>query len=150
MNTSVKVMNTSVKMRRVGGPWLAPAEPKAAELLRQMPIGEDVVCRVLRGRSALQNRLYWQVLERVVATTGKWRDADELHAALKIATGHVETVRLFDGCRVLVPDSIRFEHMSQDEASGYYEAAYGVICDEVMGGISVDDLLDQFGLKEAA
>lgn len=143
-------MNTSVLMRRVGGPWLAPAEPKAAELLRRMPIGEDVVCRVLRGRSALQNRLYWQVLERVVEATGKWRTADELHAALKVAIGHVETVQLFDGRKVLVPDSIRFEHMSQDEAQVFYDAAFHVICDEVMGGISVEDLLDQFGLKEAA
>ena len=134
-------MNTSVLMRRVGGPWLAPAEPKAAELLRRMPIGEGVVCRVLRGRSAVQNRLYWQVLERVVEATGRWRNADELHAALKIATGHVETVQLFDGRRVLVPDSIRFEHMDQDEAQVFYDAAFAILCEEMFNGITVDELL---------
>lgn len=134
-------MNTTVLMqRRVG--TLIPAEPKANKLLDRIPAGERIAVRILRGRSALQNRMYWQVLERVVEATGRWRTADELHAALKVATGHIETIELINGRRVLVPDSIRFEHMSQDEAQVYYDAAYRILCDEIFNGITVEELLN--------
>jgi hypothetical protein len=94
----------------------------------------------MRERSAPQNRLYWQVLGRVVEQTGgRWETPSQLHAALKIGTGYTETVRLLNGRRVVVPRSIAFDSMPQAEAQLYYDAAFELLA-ELMG-CPVEELL---------
>jgi hypothetical protein len=131
----------TVLMRRIGGA-LWPADEKAAEAIRRLRVREPVAVRIMRSRSAAQNSLYWRVLNRVIEATGRWRTAQELHLALKVATGHVDVVGLIDGRRVLVPQSTSFDAMTQDEAQAYYDAAFKVIAEELMGGLSVDQLLE--------
>jgi len=136
--------------RRIGGA-LWPADGRAGEMLSRIPQRSAVAVRLMRSRSHAQLAMYWSVLEKVVEATGRWRTAEELHLALKVATGHVDIVRLIDGRRVLVPESTAFDAMTQDEAQAFYDAAFRVICDEVMGGCSIDELLDQTaGVKRAA
>jgi len=126
--------------RRIGGA-LWPADGRAGEMLSRIPQRSAVAVRIMRSRSHAQLAMYWGVLEQVVAATGRWRTAEELHIALKVATGHVDIVQLIDGRMVKVPGSIAFDHMNQDEAQAYYDAAFRVICDEVMGGIGIEELL---------
>lgn len=119
------------------------AEPKAGELLNKIPQDRPVMVRVLRNRSAQQNALYWRCLEGVVEATGRWRTAEELHTALKVAVGYVDVVQLLDGRRVLVPKSTRFDQLTQDEFQEFMDAALRILCLEVMGGCSIDELLQQ-------
>lgn len=84
--------------------------------------------------------MYWRVLERAVEATGRWHTADELHLALKVATGYVDKVRLLDGRLVLCPGSIAFDRMNQEEAQRYYDAALKIVADEIMG-CGIEDLL---------
>jgi hypothetical protein len=139
----------ALHMRRLGHA-LVPADPQSARLVQRLPEEGIVEARVQRRRSHAALALYWAVLERVVEATGRWRTPEELHNALKIATGRIDKVRLLDGRLVLVPGSIAFDAMSQDEAERYYEAAYRIVCDEIMGGIEIADLLDHVGAKKAA
>ena len=139
----------SIVMRHIGG-GLFPADATGADLLRHLPPRMPVAVRIMRGRSAVQCALYWSVLEKVVEATGRWRTSQELHLALKVATGHIDIVRLVDGRMVKVPQSTAFDAMTQDEAQAYYDAAFRVICDEVMGGMPVEELLSQTGAKIAA
>lgn len=140
---------STIHVRRIGG-LLCPADARAAETLHRIPQRAPFSIRVQRERSHEMNALYWQCLERVVEATDRWRTAEELHLALKIASGYVEKVRLIDGRLVLVPGSIAFDKMSQDEAARYYEAALTVLCTEVMGGCTVEELLQHAGVKRAA
>jgi hypothetical protein len=134
-------------LRRIGGA-LFGADDEAVKLVRKVPHNGTVAVRFSsRSRSAKQNAMYWRVLERVVAATGNWRTPEELHIALKIATGHVEVVKLVDGRLVKVPKSIAFDALDQDEAQTFYDAAFRVICDEVMGGMSLEELLDHIGVR---
>jgi len=130
----------SLVMKRLGG-GLFPADARAKDALSRIPERTTVAVKIDRRRSAAQNAMYWSVLEQVVAATGRWRTAEELHLALKVACGRVDIVQLIDGRRVLVPESTAFDAMSQDEAQAYYDAAFKVICDELMGGMPVEELL---------
>jgi hypothetical protein len=141
--------SSTILMRRLGG-FLYPAEDKAVEMLRRIPPRVPIAVRVLRHRSPEQTALYWRCLERVVEATGRWHAAEELHLALKVSTGQVDIVQLLDGRRVLVPKSIGFDAMTQDEASAYFDAALKIVCDELMGGITVEELLEHAGAKVAA
>jgi hypothetical protein len=97
-----------------------------------------VLVRLLRGRSWKQNAFYWHVLEQAVASTGRWRTPQELHAALRIATGYVDEVTMLTGRRVLVPRSTGFAAMTQDEAQAYYDAAFTLLSDTI--GVDIHEL----------
>lgn len=133
---------STVYCRKIGGA-LWPEDEKSAEMIRKIPRHASVPVRLLRDRNHESLALYWRVLERVVAATGRWHCAEELHLALKIATGRISEIQLVTGRRVLVPESVAFDQMSQDEFQRYFDAAMRVICDEVMGGCSIDELIDQ-------
>ena len=141
--------SSTILMRRLGD-FLLPAEDKALETLRRIPPRVPIAVRVLRHRSPEQTALYWRCLERVVEATGRWHAAEELHLALKVATGQVDIVQLLDSRKVLVPKSTGFDAMTQDEASAYFDAALKIVCDELMGGITVEELLEHAGAKVAA
>ena len=133
---------TTVLCHRIGGA-LWPDDERSAEAIRKIPRHKSVAVRVLRERNHESLALYWRVLERVVEATGRWRCAEELHLVLKVATGRIEDITLITGRRVLVPESIAFDQMSQDEFQRYFDQAMRVICNEVFNGISIDELLDQ-------
>lgn len=122
---------------------LYPADDRAAKLLKRLPPRTTIAVRILRHRSPEQLALYWACLQSVVESVGRWRTPEELHLALKVATGRVDVVLLTNGRRILVPQSIAFDQMSADDFSEYMTAALKIICDEVMGGCSVDELLQQ-------
>jgi hypothetical protein len=132
--------SSTIIMQRIGDA-LCPADDKAEAIIRQLSPESHVAVRVLHHRDAGDTALYWRCLECAVKATGRWETAEELHLALKIATGRVDAVRLVDGRRVLVPQSTGFDQMTDDDARGYYTAALRIVCDDIMGGISIDDLL---------
>jgi hypothetical protein len=113
-------------MRRVGGGLWPVGEP-ASKRLRQLPAGDIVAVRIEHRRNAQQVALYWRTLGETVAATRRWRDAAELHAALRIAAGCTETVRLIDGRKVLVPRSTAFDVMTEAEAETYFSAALRLV-----------------------
>jgi len=133
---------STIHCRRIGGA-LWPEDEKSAEAIRKIPRHTSVPVRLLRERNPEQLKLYWRVLDRVVEATGRWRTPEELHLALKIATGHIEEVKLVTGRRVLVPESVAFDAMSEDEFIRYFDQAMRVLCEEVMGGCSINELIDQ-------
>lgn len=140
---------STILMRRVGG-MLHPADEKAAKLLRRIPPKTPIAVRILRHRNPAATALYWTVLDRVVEATGRWRTPEELHMALKVALGMVESMVLISGRKILVPQSTAYDQMSEDDFSSYMDSALKILCDEVMGGISVDELLDHAGVRTAA
>lgn len=140
---------STILMRRVGG-MLHPADEKAAALIRKIPPRTTVAVKVLRHRNPEQLALYWACLQSVVESVGRWRTPEELHLALKVATGRVDVILLTNGRRILVPQSTAFDQMTADDFSSYMDSALKILCDEVMGGISVDELLDHTGVRRAA
>ena len=133
---------STILCRRIGGA-LWPENEKSAEAIRKIPRYTSVSVRILRERNHEQLALYWRVLDRVVEATGRWRCSEELHLALKIATGRISDIHLINGRKVLVPESVAFDQMNQEEFTRYFDAAMRVLCEEVMGGCSINELIDQ-------
>lgn len=132
------------------GAVLCAANTAATRIFNRIQDGDRAAIRFVAKRSVAQNAMYWDCLEHIIEATGRWRTAEELHLALKVATGRVDVVQLIDGRRVLIPESTAFDAMSQDEAARYYDAALRILCDEVMGGCTVEELLQHAGVRKAA
>lgn len=133
-------MKTQILHVKRAGDNLQPADEDAIGIIRRLPVNKRIDIRVWKERSAEQNALYWRILEKTVEATGRWHTANELHLALKVACGYVDKVMLLDGRLVLVPGSIAFDRMNQEEAQRYYDAALRIVCEEIME-MPLEDLI---------
>ena len=120
-----------------------PCDEAGRKQHAKLKVGSLVGARVARSRSVVQNALYWRVLQAVVDSTGQWRTPEELHLALKVACGYVDVVRLTNGRMIKVPGSTSFDALDQDGFQRYCDAAFRIICDEIMGGMSIEELLNE-------
>lgn len=127
---------------RVTDTGYIPVDETGQKQHAKLKLGQTVSADIARGRSVVQNSLYWSVLTKVVATApGAWRTAEALHEVLKVATGHIEIVKLIDGRLIKIPESTAFNAMTQDAFQTYLDAAFRIIQDEILGGMSIDELM---------
>lgn len=92
------------------------------EWIRQQPNGERIKVTLSSGRSPSKLRFYWAFLGKVVKATGCAPSAETLHELIKLETGHTQPVKV-KGYTVLVPASIAFDRMSEDQFSVFLENA---------------------------
>lgn len=124
-------------MRR--GDTLVPEMQADAEMIRKMQPGERIRVDLRTGRSPSRLRFYWQLLNRLVEATDCAPNSEALHSVIKLDLGHATPVRLKNGYTVLVPSSIAFDKMTEEDFAAYLERAiewiasnYGVTPDELM------------------
>jgi hypothetical protein len=133
---------------RVTATGYEPTEEDGIKQHAKLKLGMTVGADIARGRSVVQNALYWKVLTVVVAhCPGRWRTAEALHEVLKVGTGHVEIVQLIDGRLIKIPQSTAFDAMKQNQFQVYLDAAFRIIEDEILGGVSIDELLANTGYR---
>jgi hypothetical protein len=119
---------------------LVPQDQASADLLRKIPLGEDVAIKIMRDRSLPQHRLFWSVL-RYVAEASEWETAERLLVALKLRLGRYDLMKMPSGKVVPVPDSISFAAMPQDTFQQFMDKSMAIICSEVLPGTDSDRLL---------
>ena len=103
---------------------LVPATADDAEAIRSHQNGTcfDVVNR--SRRSLPQHRTYWKALSLAARATGRWPTARHLHEQLKFECGYYREFTVKGtGEVILIPDSIAFDAMKQDEFKAYFDTA---------------------------
>lgn len=90
----------------------------------------DLVSRT--KRSDPQQGTYWKTLTNVVDATGRWKNREALHTAIKIELGRVEPLFDMSG-RVIgfIPDSTSFERMTHKEFCEYMNEAMAMLADAI-------------------
>lgn len=102
---------------------LEPRSSQARDLLAQYALHSDVEVKVKKRRSLPQLRLYWAMLQNVVAATGAWPTAEHLHEALKLDLGYTTPVKTMDGKLVMIPDSAAMAKMDATQFRTFFDAA---------------------------
>ena len=111
-----------VYFRRVG--WaLVPELQIDVEALAKIPVNARVRVEISEPRSVNRLRLYWRMLAYVRDATDCAPTSEHLHSAIKLELGYGIPVRLSSGVKVLVPGSIAFDKMSEDEFRGFFDRA---------------------------
>jgi len=136
-----------IMMRRGRSPHsftLIPVDDRAIDAIGKVPLGEAFGIRIMRERSLPQHNLFWAVLDHVGRAT-KFENAERLLVALKIRLGRYDLMKMPNGQVVPVPNSISFGAMTQGEFQTFMDDAIGLICSEVLPGVTSEQLLAQAG-----
>lgn len=128
---------------RSDGRYLVPTSKAAALALEKLPRGIPLRVEATEPRNLKQHRLFWAFATYVAHSlndgpTAKEWTSDDVVTHLKLATGHVETVKLArrDAERLGVeyaalPKSISFAKMDGDEFSRFMESAFVYVRDDL-------------------
>lgn len=120
--------------RRMNG--LAPVSLLDSQSLERFPFGKALECRIKRGRSNPQLRLYWGLLRKVADNLDQDVTEDDLHEWLKLKLGYVRPVRQRNGEIVEVAASIALDRMPQDQFNRYFDAVKALLVEHIIPGLS--------------
>lgn len=109
------------------------------DAIARFKAGDRIKVTLHTGRSPSRLRFYWQMLGKLVDATDCAPNAEALHSVIKLDLGYATPVRLKNGMTCLVPGSIAFDRMTEQEFANFLERAikwvaenYGVTPDEIM------------------
>lgn len=104
------------------GDRLIPEMQTDRELLQRFSEHDRIKVVLHTGRSPSKLRWYWAFLGKVVAATECAPSPESLHELVKLETGHTSQIKV-KGYTVLVPASIAFNRMTEEEFSVFLESA---------------------------
>lgn len=121
---------------------LVPTDDVGREALAKLKIGQKAMVEVRSARNPEHHRMLFAVLRVVVDNSDTYPSEEALLDTLKIAAGHTETRMTLDGRAFIVPKSIAFESMSQEDFRGFFDKSIAIITTRIIPGLGKKELLD--------
>jgi len=133
------------------GRGFLPASPEAEKVHARMEQGEIAWFKVLRIRDPVAHRRYWALMnlcasncERIELPYGGVmlvHSKDDVHTALKLCTGHRDTIFDAFGKPVFqIPKSTNYESMTADEWSEYWPRVLDVVQERILPGVEIPEV----------
>lgn len=124
-----------VAVWRRWGLAIRPANDIAEAMLRGLKEGEEFVGQFAKPRSLKQLKLWWGLM-RLLVDHGQFPSLEAASDATKIGAGHCQTLVFPDTGEVLMlPLSISFAALAQDEFQHIFGSALDVICSRWIVGV---------------
>lgn len=126
------------------GTLLLPASPADMEALDGLSAGIDyrAVLTRAQGRSVRQHRLLWGLAKLIAENleSDPPLTSEGVVALLKLRTGHTQPVKLASGEYVLIPRSIAFAKLDQDQFNRFFERALVAVERDLIPGLPTETL----------
>lgn len=120
---------------------LRPIDEQARAVLAKIKAGDMVTVEVKRPRHIKHHRKLFALLNLVVENQDHYQTVEQLLNALKCATGHADEYPMKNGGGVvMIPRSISFASLGQDEFEQVYDRFVSVICRQVIPGMDENEL----------
>jgi hypothetical protein len=94
-------------------------------------------------RSLPQLRLYWPWVRKVVENSEHFTHERSLHNTLLVGCGVVEPMITLSGEIMMIPSSIAFDAMGDQEFSNYFERAQAIVAESILPGVSLKLLMNE-------
>ena len=128
--------------------YLIPADKRTEDLLKGI-VGDEVVLTYVKERNLKFHRKLFAILKAFIDNlNGNDLTIEELLTYLKLKVGYYKKIK-FKGQDVIIPDSISFAEMTQDEFEKFYKQAVKILADVL--NVTVEDLennADEWGEVE--
>ena len=115
------------------GNSLVPSDEYSEDFLKGIPEDKEVLVSIRRARSVQHHRYFFKMLSVVVANSDYWQTPDELLDALKLACGHVERRMKIDGTPYIVPKSINFASLDEEQFKRFKDRCIYLLATKVLG-----------------
>jgi hypothetical protein len=122
------------------GPKLAAADPLSAEIIAELAHRETYTATIKRPRNPKHHKKLFALLKVVFEAQSTFATLEQLLGALKLAIGLFDTGMTIDRVPYVVPRSISFASMSQDEFAVVYDKMIEVILTRILPASSKVDL----------
>jgi len=132
-------MATELFARRHMGA-LRPVDAVGEALLAEIPQGELVRVTIRRPRNVQHHRLFFALIATIFPHQDLYPTEEMLLAAIKVALGYGDSVKLPDGRTIIVPSSISFAKMDQKAFSEFYDRALALILTKILPNVDKADL----------
>lgn len=110
------------------------------DLIDTLKEGAVVTARLTQARNIQHHRLWFALLQTVYSAQTLFTTLDEMHDAIKVATGYCEERKLIDGTTYWHPKSISFAKMDQTEFRAFFDRAVDIIITKILPNASQADL----------
>lgn len=118
---------------------LMPADDSSSEVLDKLRLGCVVQVKVSQPRNIQHHRLFFALVNKVFENQEIYPSRAALRAALTVAAGHAELVKL-DKSWIYVPKSIAFHKMDQTEFNDFFNRVCNVVCEKIIPNLDEAEL----------
>lgn len=115
---------------------LMPVDDIAEEALAKIKYGEEVAIEIKKPHNLKLFRRYWALVNIVFTNQDRYETREQVHTALKLASGVYEQIELPGGHIFKVPGSIEFDKMDAIEFAQFWDRVCDVIAKHFLPGIT--------------
>lgn len=143
-------MATELYLTKTAGGALASADQQSAEYIAKLKLGATVTATVRQPRNVRFHRKFWALLNVAYDAwepVGKeykgqpvQKNFEQFRRDVTILAGYYESTYTLKGDVRLVPKSISFASMDEDEFGKLYSAIIDVILSRILTNYTKDDL----------
>ena len=121
---------------------LRPLDEAGEVALGSIGDGETVTVEIRKTRNPQHHRMFWALMTLVWDNLDheRYPTVENFVAAVKIGTGHRETVFLPNGKEIYIPKSISFSKMDQMEFGAFYDRVCDLIAEHWLPGVTSAEL----------
>lgn len=120
---------------------LAPDDESATAVLRRIKPGDVVRVEVRRPRNLSAHRRFFALVNLVYTNSEKFPSPDVARRVLTCRAGHaLPYIIESTGEVLLIPESISFANMDQDEFDAFWQRVVKVVCEEILPGVTEADI----------
>jgi len=122
-------------------PALIPSDQASWDALKKKKMGSTVATETKRARSPDHHRKFWAVMTKVFENQQtEFPTVDAMVDAIKVEIGHTELLMRITSEVVLVPKSISFHDMGQDEFNEFYKKVIDCVCEFIIPGATPEEV----------
>jgi len=131
---------TAILCRRTTS-GLSPDDDAARDVLRKVKVGDVVRVEVRRPRNLSAHRRFFALVNLVYTNSEKFPSPDVARRVLTCRAGHaLPYIIESTGEVLLIPESISFANMDQDEFDAFWQRVVKVVCEEILPGVTEADI----------
>lgn len=109
------------------GDHFVPSDYGALEMVQGVAEGKEILLYHRTPRSPKNHAHYRAILAKAVEHLETFNDVDDLHDAIKIASGHTRPVMKTDGEVIFIPKTSNFASMGEEEFKRFKNRALYVL-----------------------
>jgi Protein of unknown function (DUF1367) len=111
---------------------LLPCDNLSAQALHEMTDGEQVKAVLTRPRNLKFHRLFFGLLQVVFESQNVFPTLEGMLDSIKVALGHFDEIKGFDGTVYIKPRSVSFASMDAKSFREFYDRALDLILTRIL------------------